>query len=343
MNLPRPALLLLAASLATAVASAHADDPPGDGIAFALEAASPTGAVLSVAVPEGWELYRDAFRLRLDPEDAGAALAPGLPPPDETEPEPAWTASFSVPVALPDPLPAGAALAVTFQACEPGLCHPPETRLLPLPSPSASSAPSTSSTPSTPSTLSTPSTPSTSSTPSLPSLSDFTVIRSRAGYLGPEEYLAFLQGEEPAPDLLSRMRARGGIALLVLALLAGGFLLNLTPCVLPLVPVNLALLGAGLGRASRGRGALLGAAFGLGTALAFGALGLLSALTGRTFGAFHGSPIFNAAVALVFCLLAFAMLDVLRLDLSTLRNLLPGRRRRAVRPAPAGGGAGRPP
>ena len=36
MNLPRPALLLLAASLATAVASAHADDPPGDGIAFAV-------------------------------------------------------------------------------------------------------------------------------------------------------------------------------------------------------------------------------------------------------------------------------------------------------------------
>ena len=69
-------VLLLAASLAAALPAAHADDRPDGGIAFALEAASPTGAVLSVAVPEGWELYRDSFRLRLEPEDAGAAPVP---------------------------------------------------------------------------------------------------------------------------------------------------------------------------------------------------------------------------------------------------------------------------
>ena len=44
--------------------------------------------------------------------------------------------------------------------------------------------------------------------------------------------------------------------------LAGGLLLNLTPCVLPMIPINLAVIGAGARAGSRGRGFALGAAYG---------------------------------------------------------------------------------
>ncbi|MBQ9727056.1 MAG: thioredoxin family protein, partial [Kiritimatiellae bacterium] len=115
----------------------------------------------------------------------------------------------------------------------------------------------------------------------------------------------------------------------LLSLLLGGFLLNLTPCVLPLVPVNLALLGAGAGRRSRRGGFALGCAFGLGIALCYGALGLFSAATGRAFGFLHAHVAFHVAFAILFCLLALAMLDAIRLDFSSLRNLLPRRKPRS--------------
>lgn len=158
--------------------------------------------------------------------------------------------------------------------------------------------------------------------PSQPAtdFSDVRIARTLLGAVSKDEYLDFLAGREPAPSLLDRARIHGGPVLIVLALLLGGFLLNFTPCVLPLIPVNLALLGAGVGSASRRRGFALGGAFGLGITLAFGALGLVSALTGKAFGLLHASVYFNAGVAIVFGLLALAMLDVLHLDFTRFRK-----------------------
>ena len=42
----------------------------------------------------------------------------------------------------------------------------------------------------------------------------------------------------------------------------GGLALNLTPCVLPMIPINLAIIGAGAQAGSRGRGFMLGSAYG---------------------------------------------------------------------------------
>lgn len=146
------------------------------------------------------------------------------------------------------------------------------------------------------------------------------VVRTILGAVSKDEYLDFLAGREPQPSILSLGYEFGGPVLLVLVLLLGGLLLNFTPCVLPLIPVNLALLGAGVGSSSRRRGFALGAAFGLGIALVFGALGLVSALTGKAFGLLHASVYFNAGVAIVFGLLALAMLDVIHLDFSRFRK-----------------------
>ena len=306
-------------------------------LAIAARAASPVGAeasfpapgraVVAFDVPAGHELFLDSLRARVAPD--GPALAPGsLPSPagaDDLGREYA-AGAFSVAFSAEEPFPAGAEIAVSFQACGPTMCFPPETRRFAAPG-AATNAPAAASAPAD---------AEAEGGFRLPLLGDMTVLHSAAGYLGPEDYLALLRGKYRAPGFLERARARGGVALLVLALLVGGFLLNLTPCVLPLVPVNLALLGAGAGRATRRRGFALGAAFGLGTAVAFGALGLFSALTGRAFGSLHASPVFHAAVAVVFCALALAMLDAIRIDFSSLRNVL--RRRASNRPAPAGRG-----
>ena len=98
------------------------------------------------------------------------------------------------------------------------------------------------------------------------------------------------------------------------AIFAGGILLNLTPCVLPLMPVTLALLGVGAQGRSRLRSLLLGLAYGTGMALAYGTLGLVVVLTGSRFGALNGTAWFNGAIAVVFVVLALAMFDVFFLD-----------------------------
>ena len=322
----RPSPLLSA--LLFLAAAARAASPVGAEASFP----EPGRAEVALDLPAGHDLYLDSLRVSLEP--GGAALAPDALPAAAGEDELGRAfvrEDFSLSLALPSPLPPGAELAVAFQACGPEMCFPPETRRFPVPGAAPSEDPAAAPEDAAP----------TNAAPlRLPGLGDMTVLYSAAGYLGPEEYLALLRGDYREADFLERARARGGIALLLLALLAGGFLLNLTPCVLPLVPVNLALLGAGTGRATRRRGLALGAAFGLGTAVAFGALGLFSALTGRAFGELHASPVFHAAVALVFCALALAMLDVLRIDFSSLRNRIRRRRGPGAAAGAAAPGAG---
>lgn len=154
-------------------------------------------------------------------------------------------------------------------------------------------------------------------------LAGFQVARTLAGDPGPRAFETFLRGEEPAEGAFEEAMRRGGAPLLALALLLAGLLLNLTPCTLPLVPVNLAILGIGAGRATRARGAAVGAAFGVGMAASYGALGLAAAETGRTFGAINGSAAFALAVGAAFAAMALAAAGVLHVDFSFLRNRLP--------------------
>jgi thiol:disulfide interchange protein len=105
-----------------------------------------------------------------------------------------------------------------------------------------------------------------------------------------------------------------GPLMILFIVLVGGLALNLTPCVLPMIPINLAIIGAGsqVGRGegfpSRNRGFLLGAVYGGAMALVYGVLGLVVILTAGTFG----------AIATLFVVLALAMFDVLIIDFSSL-------------------------
>jgi thiol:disulfide interchange protein len=139
--------------------------------------------------------------------------------------------------------------------------------------------------------------------------------RHDRGYLGTADFLTFIRNAENGVKERGMFEGRGPVAILLLVLL-GGLALNLTPCVLPMIPINLAIIGAGAQCASRARGLLLGSAYGAAMAVVYGLLGLVVILTAGTFGTINASPWFNLGIAALFVVLGLAMFDVLVIDFS---------------------------
>jgi thiol:disulfide interchange protein len=152
-------------------------------------------------------------------------------------------------------------------------------------------------------------------------LATFSVLGTTGGYLGAEDFLEVIARAESGRPDEGWFEGRGPIAILAL-ILVGGLALNLTPCVLPMIPINLAIIGAGTRAGSRSRGFALGSAYGLAMALVYGVLGLVVILTAGTFGTINASPWFNLGIATLFIVLGLAMFDVLTIDFSSLQSKL---------------------
>jgi thioredoxin:protein disulfide reductase len=157
--------------------------------------------------------------------------------------------------------------------------------------------------------------PAADESTALGKLEAFTVLGSTGGYLGRDEFLQFVRDAEAGVVSKGVFEGRGPLAILLIILL-GGLALNLTPCVLPMIPINLAIIGAGAQAGSRGRGFLLGSAYGAAMAVVYGVLGLVVILTAGTFGTINASPWFNLGIAVLFIVLGLAMFDVLVIDFS---------------------------
>ncbi len=153
------------------------------------------------------------------------------------------------------------------------------------------------------------------------SLDDFDVLASTGGYLNTDAFLDFMSAAESGEGERGWFEGRGPLAILAL-ILVGGLALNLTPCVLPMIPINLAIIGAGTKAGSRTRGFALGGAYGLAMAAVYGTLGLVVILTAGTFGTINSSPWFNFGIAALFVVLGLAMFDVLAIDFSSLQAKL---------------------
>ncbi|MFA7692820.1 MAG: cytochrome c biogenesis protein CcdA [Candidatus Hydrogenedentales bacterium] len=150
----------------------------------------------------------------------------------------------------------------------------------------------------------------------------FKVTGSLAGYTQTRGFLTFLeqQSESSSTD---KSGASSGWWWMILVVVGGGLLLNFTPCVLPLIPINIAIIGAGAQAGSRKRGFALGTAYGLGMALVYGSLGLVVVLGLSTaFGVLNATVWFNVAIALLFVVLALAMFDVIQIDFSKFQGRL---------------------
>ncbi|HKO16656.1 MAG TPA: cytochrome c biogenesis protein CcdA [Gemmatimonadaceae bacterium] len=119
-------------------------------------------------------------------------------------------------------------------------------------------------------------------------------------------------------------------ALAIPIVFAGGVLTSLTPCIYPMIPITVAIVGgteisgelsggavagatagAAPRRVSRWRPLTLTLAYVVGLALVYAALGLFAGLTGTLFGTVSTNPWLYFAMANVLVLAALAMLDVL--------------------------------
>ena len=149
-------------------------------------------------------------------------------------------------------------------------------------------------------------------------------LRQTTGTLSAEGFLRFLDlsGNGTAQEEESLFH-NAGIWWIILLTLLGGLGLNLTPCVLPMIPVNLAIIGAD--GAGRGTGFRRGLAYGAGMAAAYGILGLAVILAGARFGSLNASSWFNFVIAAIFLILALAMFGVFNVDLSGKFNVKPSR------------------
>ncbi len=156
----------------------------------------------------------------------------------------------------------------------------------------------------------------------------FAILGTAGGYLDTQEFLKFISDAERGVKSKGLFEGRGPLAILALVFL-GGLALNLTPCVLPMIPVNLAIIGAtgatgatgaGAERSKRSRGFLLGAVYGGAMALVYGVLGVIVILTTSTFGSINSSPWFNLGIAALFVVLGLAMFDVIMVDFTRFRS-----------------------
>ena len=159
-------------------------------------------------------------------------------------------------------------------------------------------------------------TSSAETSPILDQLKGFTTLGVRGGYLKAEPFLAFLKS--PAPENSSL--GDKGLFTMIFLILLGGIALNFTPCVLPMIPITLAIIGAGSQAKSRSRGFVVGGVYGSAMALTYGILGLIVVLTGTQFGTLNANPIFNFSIAGLFVVLALAMFDIIHIDFTQFRK-----------------------
>ena len=107
---------------------------------------------------------------------------------------------------------------------------------------------------------------------------------------------------------------QGSSILAYFAVYLGGILVSFTPCVYPVIPINVAYIGA-QSSGSKLKGFILSLFYVLGMALAYTFLGSFAALTGTLFGNIQTNPWTYFAVANICILLGLSMLEVFELPL----------------------------
>ncbi|MFH0952698.1 MAG: cytochrome c biogenesis protein CcdA [Verrucomicrobiota bacterium] len=309
-----------------AAPAAHAQAPSPFNVSAALETRDGAAVVrVALKIPAGHFIYADHFKVEAAD---GVSLVPlNLPEPavifdkfSEAEKEVVnkdFEALYKAETGV-----GRFTVRVSFQGCSETVCFFPETKTFELGG--AAGTPGAIPGPKGPGAA-----PETPAGPSswLDEASHFRVSAAETGYLGKDGFLSFLdrgaaRRERSSPRAAGKSAdtpsagtsGRFGLLATIVGILIGGLGLNLTPCVLPLIPINLAIIGAGARAGSRRRGFALGAVYGGGIALVYGLLGLVAVLTGSKFGALNSSPWFNLIIAVVFVLLALAVFDVIAID-----------------------------
>lgn len=346
-------LLALGALLASGAARAE-DDFLDPELAFVESAAMADPLTLDMhwQIAPGYYMYQDRFEVRIEDARGGLLLfrRSDLTPVDDETRTPAWTDALRLPhgqvkydptfekdmevfhggVTLRASLQPGAEgplqVTVTGQGCaDEGLCYPPMTKTFALQVDGkgyrAVGEQVRDQVP-----------PPRDETPAAASAGQASGAGLSAALRGDAGSGAAPTGESPASTVGAPIGPDGGSWLdlgdvgmaawlhqaplwQILALsLALGALLSLTPCVLPMVPILLAVISGAGGAVGRARGLGLAAVYVLGMSLVYTALGVAAGLLGAGLAAWLQSPWVLGTFAVLLALFALAMLDVFTLQ-----------------------------
>ncbi len=308
MRLKRILLLLLAA-LPVAGQRAPKLDPEAD-----VSVAFRKGAVV-VQAPEGAHLKAQFMEVKLAEGTPGAKpqgklIVGPLPKPngkDELD-EGIWHGSVRIPV-KGEGLAGAVELEVTYQPCtegEGGVCYPPTHQRLTVKAseiPASAVASDATQTP-----IAAPMAPPSLTPVQAPIPAPSGVATSEAA---------------PAPESPAAPAPSKSLFWLFLGIFGAGVIASLTPCVYPMIPITLAVIGAKGG--GKTKGLKLSITLVLGMAATYTVLGVIAARTGAAFGAFVQHPGFLVPVSVIFALFALSLFGAFEIQLPEgLRNRLQG-------------------
>lgn len=129
----------------------------------------------------------------------------------------------------------------------------------------------------------------------------------------------------PASSTAPKPESAGDQGLLwtLIAVFLAGMAASLTPCVYPMIPITMAIIGAK--GSSWSRGLSLSLSLVLGMAVTYSTLGVLAARTHVAFGAFAQKPAFLVPFAILFALMALSLFGAFEIRLpAALQSRLQG-------------------
>ncbi len=282
--------ILLSALLAVASWAQRADptfDPAKD-VTLRFE----KGAVL-VGVPNGAHLK--ASFMEVAKKTGPGSVKMGKLPPTTAKDEIGdgiWHGQVSIPVSG-EGLSGTVTLEVTYQPCtegEGGVCYPPTTRPLMV------------------------------KASEIPAAASGAVAQGKPAVSPVEKDKETPRAEAvpPAASALDTAQAatsapRSGLLLSLLLVFLAGMGASLTPCVFPMIPITMAIIGAKGG--GKARGFALSSMLVLGMAVTYTSLGVLAAKSGAVFGAVAQKPAFLIPMALLFAVFSLSLFGAFEIAL----------------------------
>lgn len=277
-------LLFLAMVLATGAWAQRAInlDPEKD-----VKIAFQKGAVV-VSVPEGAHLKKSfmAVTLKSKPGSLKVSYLPRTTGVDELG-DPVWHGTVRIPM-TGEGLTGTAELEVQYQPCtegEGGVCFPPTTRILKV---------------------------NAAEIPAAKAETKVEVapeVKVEAKAEAPRA-----EGKAAAPKPVSPKAPKSqGLVLAFFLVFLAGLGASLTPCVFPMIPITMAIIGTK--NVSKIKGFTLSLMLVLGMAVTYTTLGVVAAKSGAAFGAVAQKPAFLIPVAIIFAAFALSLFGAFEIQL----------------------------
>jgi thiol:disulfide interchange protein DsbD len=278
-------LLLILLVQAAALAQVAGFDPEKSvAVAFSK-------GVITVTSPPGAHLKQSFMKVELQSKVGKIVVGKMTPPNGKDELDDAiWHGAVKIPVSgdgLKDPV----ELAVTYQPCtegEGGVCFPPTTKTIKV---KAADIPAAKAEAKEPTKAEPAPTPET---------------KAMAAPATAASVTAAAPAPQPEPE-------RQGLLWTLLLVFLAGMGASLTPCVYPMIPITMAIIGAKGG--GKAKGFALSAMLVLGMALTYTVLGVVAAKSGAAFGAFAQKPAFLIPVSILFALFALSLFGAFEIAL----------------------------